>query len=211
MRHLRLIAFSVTLLTPGVADAHIKWFCSYDTKVPPLPLRDVVTLPFLLIASGFGLLMFLAYAVDHMVEQAGWLARIDAALCRAEPFILPLVQATVGAFFVSLWATGGVILTPELKTASGAIPWLQLLIAATTLFRPTLVLTALGVLCLYLYGVATYGAFHMMDYPMFLGVAAYLGLNAFDKPRLARLGLSALYFNVAVTMMWGAIEKSTLR
>lgn len=209
MRRLPLTALVALLLfTPRASEAHIKWFCGYDTKVPPLPLPQVLTPAFLTIAAAFGALMFVAYLIDYAAERNRWFARVDGALLPWQPYVLPFVRAAVGAFFLVLWATGsGVILTPELKTASAWVPWVQLGIAACTLFRPALALAAAGIVALYLYGVWTYGAFHMMDYPVFLGLAAYLGLSASKSPRLLRLRLPALYFNLAVTMMWGAIEK----
>ncbi len=207
MNRLFLLAGASVLLLPRAASAHVKWFCGYDTTVPPLPLREGLTPAFLAVATGFAALMFLAYLIDRVVDESDRLGRLERALLRLEPSILLLVRATVGAFFVSLWTMGGVILTPELKTTSGCIPWLQLAIAASTLFRPTLVVTALGIVGLYCFGVARYGAFHMMDYPIFLGIAAYLGCSVFDVPWLQRVRLPLLYCNVAVTMMWGAIEK----
>ena len=134
MRRTALITAVLLAFTPGLAEAHIKWFCSYDTTVPPLPLSQVVTPAFLTIAAGFATLMFIAYVVDDAVARSGFLARLEQAMLGFEPSIHLLIRAAVGAFFVSLWTTGGVILTPELKTTSTIIPWLQLLIAISTLW-----------------------------------------------------------------------------
>src|ERR1700720_841040 len=41
-----------------------------------------------------------------------------------------LIRAVCGFFFVTLWSMEGILLTPELKTTSVWIPWLQLAIAA---------------------------------------------------------------------------------
>lgn len=207
MNKLLGLASALALVLPRAAEAHIKWFCGYDTTLPPLPMKDVLTPVFLVVAGGFAALMFTAYLIDRVADRNNWLGRVELALAHFEPSVLLLVRATVGGFFVSLWTMGGVILTPELKTTSLIIPWLQLAIAASTLFRPTLVLTAAGIVGLYCTGVARYGAFHMMDYPIFLGIAAYLGCSAVQTPLLQRVRLPMLYFNVAVTMMWGAIEK----
>ena len=198
---------AVCLLAPCGAQAHIKWFCPYDTSIPPRSLAEVVTPSFAFIAAGFGTLMFVAYVIDRVVERNGWFDLFDRMLLRHEAAALVLVRGGVCVFFLILWMDGTTILTPELKTSSAWVPWLQLGIAAFTLWRPTLVLAGIGIATLYAYGVARYGAFHMLDYPIFLGLAAYLGLSAFDSPFLLRLRLPALYFNLVVTMMWGAIEK----
>lgn len=207
VRGVALLLAAAVLVAPCPAQAHVKWFCGYDTKIPPLPLRDVLTPAFLTVAAAFAALMYVAYLIDHAVERNGWLARFDRALLCCAPCIPMLVRMAVCAFFLTLWATGGTILTPELRTTNPWVPWLQLAIAAGTLFRPTLVVAAAGIIGLYVYGISTYGAFHMADYPVFLGIAAYLGFSAFKAPWLLRLRLPALYFNIAVTMMWGAIEK----
>jgi hypothetical protein len=207
MKRFAMVAFAAALCAPQVAEAHVKWFCAYDTSLPPLPWSAVFTPVFLFIATGFAGLMFGAYLIDRLAERNGWLERIERGLLRCQPAILPFIRVAVCGFFLTLWMQGGLILTPELTTTSDWVPWLQLAIAASTLWRPTLVLAAAGITALYLFGVAEYGAFHMMDYPVFLGIAAYLGFSAFEHPQLSRLRLPALYFNVALTMMWGAIEK----
>lgn len=202
-----IAAGAAALVLPTASEAHIKWFCSYDTTVPPLPLQDVLTPTFLVVTACFTTLMFVAYALDGEVRRNGWLARIERALLAWRPFVPAMVRATVFVFFLVLWLTGGTILTPELKTTAAWVPWLQLAVALSALWRPALAVSAAGIVVLYLYAVAQYGAFHMMDYPVFLGIAAYLGLYALDRRAFGRLGLPALYFNVALTMMWGAIEK----
>jgi hypothetical protein len=192
---------------PRVSHAHIKWFCAYDTSVRPLPLHDVLSPLFIYTAACFAALMFVSYVMDRVAARNGWFQPVERALLYCQPFIPILIRAAVGAFFALLWLAGDTILTPELKTTSTWIPWLQLAIAASTLWRPALIFTAAGITALYVVGVRQYGAFHMMDYPIFLGIAAYFAFSAFDHPRLSRLRLPALYFNLALTMMWGAIEK----
>ncbi len=206
MKSSRFIA-GASFFLPHVCQAHIKWFCSYDTTVPPLPMHDVLTPTFAFAGIFFGTLMFLFYLIDHALSRNGWFEWIGRALSRLEPTIPFLLRAAVGGFFLVLGTSGGTILTPELKTTSPWVAWLQLGIAVSTLWRPALVFSAIGIAVLYVYGVLNYGAFHMMDYPIFLGIAAYLAFSAYEHPSFTRLRLPALYFNVALTMMWGAIEK----
>ena len=117
------------------------------------------------------------------------------------------MRAAVGILFLMLWDSGGIILTPELKTTSTVVPLAQLAIAASMLSRSTLKYGAVGIMALYVYAVEEYGAFHMMDYPIFPGVALYLALTGVKSPYLSALRLPVLYTGVAVTMIWGAIEK----
>ena len=86
-------------------------------------------------------------------------------------------------------------------------PWVQLAIAASMLSRPALKFGAAGIMALYIYAVQQYGAFHLMDYPIFPALALYLALTGVKSPQLRALRMPVLYAGVAVTMMWGAIEK----
>ena len=80
----------------------------------------------------------------------------------------------MGILFLVLWDSGGTILTPELKTTSSLVPLVQLAIAASMLFRSTLKFGAVGIMALYVYAVEEYGAFHMMDYPIFPALPSIL-------------------------------------
>ena len=94
-------------------------------------------LNFTTVAVAFGFLMFLAYATDVAIGGSAPVERIDNALLRWKANIDAILRAAIGAFFVSLWTSGGIILTPEFKTSSGIVPWNQLAIALSMLFRPT--------------------------------------------------------------------------
>ncbi len=206
-RPLFLAAGSLPLFAAGEAQAHIKWFCAYDTAVPPLPIGDVLTPTFAAVAILFCALMFAAYAIDRAVSARAWCKRVDDAIFRSEPYTGIIIRLAVGILFLILWRSDGIILTPELKTTSVLVPWLQLAIAASMLFRSTLKLGAAGIMALYLYAVPAYGAFHMMDYPVFPAIAVYLALYCVKNPQLRALRLPVLFTGVAVTLMWGAIEK----
>jgi hypothetical protein len=87
------------------------------------------------------------------------------------------------------------------------IPWIQLAIAASMLSDRTVALGGAGILGLYAYATSVYGAFHLMDYPAFPGIAIYLCLARVNNRFLRELRLPVLYSSIAITMMWGAIEK----
>jgi len=75
---------------------------------------------------------------------------------------------------------------------------------------PPLYWGAAGIIGLYAYGIARYGAFHIMDYPIFPGLAAYLVFTAVPVQTSRELGLPVLYTSIALTMMWGAVEKFSI-
>ena len=91
------------------------------------------------------------------------------------------MRSACGFFFVAIWTVGEFILTPELKTTSPYVPWLQISVAAGLAFRRTLPLSALGIVILYGIAISQYGIFHLMDYPIFLGIAAYLALSGLKR------------------------------
>jgi uncharacterized membrane protein YphA (DoxX/SURF4 family) len=55
--------------------------------------------------------------------------------------------------------------------------------------------------------VAKYGLFHMLDYPIFLGIATYIFLWSVYGERKAVLADAILRSFTAVTLLWGGIEK----
>jgi hypothetical protein len=118
-----------------------------------------------------------------------------------------MFRSVCGFFFVALWTTGGIILTPELKTNSQFIPWLQLAIAAGMMSRSTLPFSALGIVALFGTAVWNYGLFHLMDYPIFLGVAAYLALTGLQRDLFALRPLDVARWATAMTLMWASVEK----
>jgi hypothetical protein len=194
-------------LMPASASAHVKWFCAYDVTLPPLPLREVLNSTFFSVAGVFVVLLFLGFVLDRVAQNSAWDAAVDRFFARAASFQPRLMRIGVGAFFVCLWVKGGLILTPELITDSTVIPWLQLLIAIGTIWRRTCFLSGLGIVGLYVHAARLYGIFHLVDYPIFLGIATYLMLTASDRPALLRLRVPILYASAGFTLMWAAIEK----
>ena len=202
-----LLVGAFLLVLPGRSQAHVKWFCAYDTTIPPLPIKQVLTPAFAAIAILFCALMFVAYVADRALNTSSWSKRIDDRMFRSVADTNSIIRVAVGILFLLLWDSGGTILTPELKTTSSLVPWVQIAIAASMMFHSTTKFGAVGIMALYLYAVEEYGAFHMMDYPVFPAIAVYLALTGVESPYLRALQLPVLYAGIAATMMWGAIEK----
>ena len=191
----------------GSAEAHVKWFCAYDVAGQPDGLSNVLCQDFeMLSAIAIG-----ALVLGALVDRS----KIGAALNKALDSVLGLlalrpdvpVRAGVGLMMVSVWCLGGVLLTPELKTASPYVPWLQLAIGACLIDRRTWILSALGIVTLFGTAVTSYGAFHLADYPIFLGVAAYLGALGLNRTILGQRPIDVLRWSLAVTLMWASVEK----
>lgn len=197
----------LTIVCPSSAAAHVKWFSAFNVAATPRPIASVLS-------PNFAWLFLLALAAlwgGVLVERTrlGFTLRetLDRLTAEIQPRTEALLRACAGGFFVSLWVLGNVILTPELKTASTVVPWLQLAIAIGLFWRRTMVLSGLGILALYAIGVANYGVFHLMDYPIFLGLAAYFILSALDLTVLGLRPVDVARWGAGITLMWASIEK----
>jgi hypothetical protein len=189
------------------ASAHVKWFCAYDVAGQPRGLENVLCPNF---EQLVGLAIFFLVA-GCIIEQTSLGEPLLRSLDRATQWLRShselLIRVVCGAFFVSLWAIGGIILTPELKTASPLIPWLQLAMAACLISRRTVPLTAAGICLLYAFALWNYGIFHLLDYPIFLGIAAYLTLTALEKNLFGMRPIDVVRWAAGITLMWASIEK----
>ncbi|MFK5600573.1 hypothetical protein ACFZ8E_26820 [Methylobacterium sp. HMF5984] len=195
------------LFTPSEASAHVKWFCAYDVAGQPRGLEQVLCLDFeWLVGLSVLCLMFGCLAEGTPLGTA-LLNALDRVTARLRTDTELLVRATLGFFFVSLWTLGGIILTPELKTDAAWIPWFQLALAACLIWHRTLPLAGAGIVVLFGYATWSYGAFHLADYPVFLGVAAYLILTGLDRTLYGIRPIDVVRAAAAVTLMWASVEK----
>lgn len=193
------------LASACAANAHVKWFCAYDVAGNPRGLENILCQDFeSLIALAVAGLSFGCF-IEATSIGPKLLRALDRITERARANIETLIRAVCGAFFVILWAQGGILLTPELTTESPYIPWLQLSIAAGMLSRNTLGFSGVGIYYLFLQSISQYGIFHLLDYPIFLGIGSYmiLGQRSFFGYR----PLDVMRASAAVTLMWASIEK----
>lgn len=196
-----------TLAAPSAAQAHVKWFCAYDVAGQPQGLERVLCLDFeWLTALALTCLMFGCLAEGTPLGGA-LLNALDRVTTRIRTDTELLVRATLGFFLVSLWDLGGIILTPELKTDVAWIPWLQLGLAACLIWRRTMPVTGLGLVFLFSFATAQYGLFHLADYPIFLGIAAYLIAQGLGLKPFGIRPLDLVRWTAAITLMWASIEK----
>jgi hypothetical protein len=196
-----------TMVGASNASAHVKWFCAFDVAGQPRGLENVLCTDFELLV-GLALAALTAGCVLEGTPVGAALQRaLNRVTSRLETDTELLCRGICGFFFVALWSTGGILLTPELKTDSTFIPWLQLAIAAGMLWRSTLPLSAIGIVFLFATAVLNYGLFHLMDYPIFLGVAAYLALTGLGRSPFGLRPLDIVRWATAITLMWASIEK----
>jgi hypothetical protein len=201
------LAILVNALLPERASAHVKWFCAYFVAGQPVGLENVLCPDF---ETLFGLTI-LALMIGCMLEATPVGAAMLRAMNRVTAFVADntelMFRAGCGFFFVAIWAIGGILLTPELKTDSTLVGVIHLGIAAGMLSRRTMPLSALGIAVLYAIAISQYGVFHLADYPVFLGVAVYLALTGLQRDFLGVRALDLVRWSAGITLMWASIEK----
>jgi hypothetical protein len=195
-------------LKPTEAYAHIKWFAPYNVAQAPVGLTGVFDPAFIGLLIFTLVVLWTLCILERTAIGATLLASVDEVFSQLRDKTDTLIRAVTGGFFVAIWAHGGIILTPELFTTSAATEWLQLAIALGLLFRITTPLSALGMVVLYAQGIWSYGLFHMLDYPIFLGDAVYLAMSGFGLTALGGYrAVDILRIGASVTLLWASIEK----
>jgi hypothetical protein len=189
------------------ASAHVKWFCAFDVAGQPRGLENVLCADFEGLVGLAVLFLIIGCLVDGTALGDAVLRALDRVTGAIQANQEILIRAVGGFFFVTLWSMEGILLTPELKTTSTWIPWLQLAIAAGLIWRRTMPLSGLGIVVLFVLAVRDYGVFHLADYPVFLGLAAYLALTGLGRDLFGLRPLDVARYSAAVTLMWASIEK----
>jgi hypothetical protein len=192
-----------------IANAHVKWFAPYIVEAPPQQIMRTLTDRWFWIGIALVLVFFLATrAVEKTRVGTAILGGMDKVTgplwARGDDFM----RFVIAAFFVAIFAVGGVYLTPDLKSPHEWVSWVQLVIAALVFSRKTMPLAAAGIIGLWLLALSQYELFHLLDYlALGVGVAGYLVLAASDKPSWQQYRFVVLRWGVAIALMWSSLEK----
>jgi hypothetical protein len=191
------------------AHAHVKWFASYDVSQTPR------TIDFVLASQAFWtavLLSFVGFLSSIFIESSKFgepltkfLDFLTSPLCeRMDDFL----RIATGFFFICLFSSGNVYLTPELTTPDEFISWLHLVIGICIVFRYTRLIAAIGIMTLWLLALRDYDFFHLLDYlPLQIGLASYFVLEGINRPEWRARRFEALRWGLAVAIMWSSLEK----
>ncbi|AEG91166.1 CopM family metallochaperone [Ramlibacter tataouinensis] len=202
-------ATAAGMAAPLAASAHVKWFAPYIIEAPPQRLMETLTDRWFWTGILLVLVFFLAARALEKTRAGGAvLAGFDKVTgplwARGDDFM----RFVIAAFFVAIFAVGGVYLTPDLKSPHEWVSWMQLLIAALVFSRRTMPLAAAGIIGLWLLALTQYELFHLLDYlALGVGVAAYLVLAASDRLDWNRYRFVVLRWGVAIALMWSSLEK----
>ena len=191
------------------SDAHVKWFAPYIVGASPAPVVNTVANQWFWLATGLVLLFFLATrAVEKQPLGQAILAGFDKVFHSLWLRLDDFIRCVIGAFFVAIFAVGGVYLTPDLKTPAEWVSWLQLLIAFGVFSRRTMRFSAAGILLLWALALTEYDFFHLLDYlALGVAVAGYLVLAASDNESWRKHRFEVLRWGVAIALMWSSLEK----
>ena len=210
----RLLLLIAGIVISLPARAHVKWFSMMAVCAStPITTFNIISSPlFAAFAVAAFAAMFAVAAIDLRISQGqSLIARLAEWVDReAAVLIAPLLRIGVAIYFVSVVAYfygSPIILTVDLKTNATWVPLLQLAIAATVLLRRTAILAALGIVALFAYAVSQFGVFHMLDYPFFLGLAAFLTLDSIYGQKAQCQGLGILRVTVGISLLWCGVEK----
>ncbi len=202
------ILLSIVAL-PDAAHAHVKWFAPYIIDAPPqsvvATLKDPAFWSAIVLVLGF----FLATrAIEPTRFGTAALNALDRVTDPLWQRLDDFVKVVIAAFFVAIFAVGGIYLTPDLRTPAEWVSWMQLAIAACIFWRRTQPLAALGIVGLWLLALRDYDLFHLLDYlALGLSVAAYLVLEASSNPEWRKHRFEVLRWGVAIALMWSSLEK----
>jgi hypothetical protein len=202
-------AVALFLLGTAPASAHVKWFAPYIVGSPPQPILMTLTNQWFWLAIALVLVFFM---ITRFIETKPLgqtvLGGIDTV---TNPLWLRLddfVRCVIGAFFVAIFAVGGVYLTPDLKTPAEWVSWLQLFIAFGVFSRRTMPFSAAGIILLWVLALRDYDIFHLLDYlALGVAVAGYLVLASSKNENWRKHRFEVLRWGVAIALMWSSLEK----
>jgi hypothetical protein len=211
-----LVGFKMTLwvaiaycFVVSEAQAHVKWFAPYIVGAPPRPVEETLLNQWFWIGVCLVLMFFL---VTRAIEKSRFGNQILTVLDRiTDPLwnrLDDFVRTVIGAFFIAIFAVGGIYLTPDLKTPADWVSWAQLAIAGLIFSHKTQPIAAAGILGLWLMALRDYDLFHLLDYlALGMSVATYLILEASANPDWRKHRFEVLRWGVAIALMWSSLEK----
>ncbi len=193
------------------ANAHVKWFADYNLLCPPRSPYQIISGEYFLFFCLFVVpIMFAVAYIDNYLlgKRHLWPFRfLDELTDQAQPYFPMTLRLGVSAFFIAAASYGGFMLTPELKAHDNWVFAMHLAIAACALTHRTAFVAGLGIVLLYAYAVADFGLYHLLDYPIFLGVAIYLMIVSLFGLEAAGVAHDTLRLCTGVTLLWAGIEK----
>ena len=209
---MRLLVLAGLYLGSAPAQAHVKWFADWSVVIcPPRDPMQVLSMPLwqAFFAAAIVAMALLGWLDARLAGSAHrWQQRLDRVHEAVMPHALRVLRLGLSLYWliVSLTLSTPVYLTPELSAPAG-VRWLQLACAVLVLRRASSWLAGLGMVALYIMAAVQHGWFHLLDYPLFLGLGVILLLPVLRRREDTALSLDLLRWSAAITLLWGGVEK----
>jgi uncharacterized membrane protein YphA (DoxX/SURF4 family) len=201
------IGFVLMLVAlPMTAQAHVKWFTDFSFADEPLSLGEALTPTFLALAALSFVVIGALVFVDRQIAEFSLYKQIDNWLSSRKEYSTLILRIGTGVVLLLSWQADA-LLMPELEIPQAWIGWLQFIIALLLIFPVTVPLAGAGLIALYIIGIFEFGAFHMLDYLLYMGAGYYLIVAQNDNPAIRGTGLPALYATIGFSLCWVALEK----
>jgi hypothetical protein len=201
------------------ASAKDRWFAICNVSDDPLPIEKLFTTTFFLCAALFLTLFYFACAIEQTAFGNAFSRLLDRCTEPLRRYREPLLRAVSAVSFAMLWTDIGPILTQvsqhfgdwrdsirELNLNAIWMPVIQLLIPFYQIARATLPAAGAAILVLCGYGAVTCGPFHMLDYPVFVGLAVFFLLSVIQTTRVLAFRFDVLRWSVALSLLWPSTE-----
>ncbi len=207
MKKLSIFIFIINFITliSQTAEAHVKWFArNQEFKIIYYADLNCFAFWFLILLS-MVTLSFLVFA-DHFLEKKLWSKKIADYLESFSDQTTVILRVFTGAALMLSWQADAMI-APELKIPSSGAGWWQFMLALLLLTAKTTPIAGLGMIALYVYGVLTFGLFHMLDYLVYPAIGYFLVVAATESKKIAQSRIPALYVGLGFSLCWVALEK----
>jgi len=200
---------ALLLALPVPVWAHVKWFVDYDVNLAPASLTAIAgSLSFWALLALATLVIFATSLADRRLPSLAELPRFRPQILRARQWVPVIMRVGTGLFFLILGLFyPQVILTPELIVANPWLTFVHLAIALTAVTRKTSFIAGLLMLFLYNYAVQLYGAFHMLDYLLFVAMGIYLICQTFLPTENDARAIAFVRLVLCYSFLWGGVEK----
>lgn len=200
-----LTAFAAFVALPSKALAHVKWFSRFSLSDQPATVAEVITPLFLTLALLTVVVLAVIVVVERRAAAADWYGRINTWLSDRSDSALLVLRVTMGATLLLSWQQDS-LFAPELLVAP-VVGWLQFVVALLLLFPRGVPAAGVGILALFVYSIAVFGGFHMVDYLHYIGIGWYLVVANSQNTALRESRIPALYITVGFSLAWLGLEK----
>ena len=202
------LAVVANTLYADEANAHVKWFCAFDVAGQPRNLENVLCTDFELLVGVAMLVLLMGCLLERTPRRRGHASRLR-----------PGVRRPAGQYRADVPRRLRLLLYRHLgRRRHPAHPRTQDHVdghrIATSRHRGGNAVAADHAVVGARYRdpfcdrrSMQYGAFHLADYPVFLGVAAYLALVGMQRDLFGMRPLDVVRWAAAITLMWASVEK----